>query len=530
MKKILIAALIISLLVLRFSFILKAPLYLDEGIYISWANLTHQSKDFAYNSLQDGKTPLYFWTISILGPILNNFLLSGRLISIFAGLVTAICWMIIFYKNFNIRKSFIYLILYLVTPFGFLVERMALSDSLLVALASLSLMFLMLSKNLLENKYRRWKMKLILYMVFSGISLGLAYATKTTARLFFVTYLIIATFWLLNYIRYKNFKNVILILFGLILFVLFYNEIINFFRVGGHIFWNSIAEKEKLMIYSPQEIFKRISGNPLSVFNYFGLLLQYWGYYLSALMLFVVVGSVRLISIKENHKFIWLLFYWIFVTLAICLSGRVMASRYIYATYPVMIAIAVFGVDFLMSFKNRIINNIVYILVFLVLGQSCLLVFIPEKALYAKDDQNYFVSSELTALGIPDVIKYFDDKDKSSVLIGISGTWGVPEGSSILFKEAGLKSEIININRIILNKPPVNNKCENNWISKDDLCWNLDFITKDESGIIKYLYVVGDDKLVSKIIELGAKKIIQFDRYRGSTKTYLLQMPILLTN
>jgi len=138
-KKTSILVLILLLIVLRFSFILKSPLYLDEGIY----------------SLQDGKTPLFFWMIYVFGPLINNYLLAGRLISIFAGLVTAGCWMIIFFNYFNLRKSIIYLFLFLIAPYGFLVERMALSDSLLMAFASLSLMFLMLFKKILDEKNKR---------------------------------------------------------------------------------------------------------------------------------------------------------------------------------------------------------------------------------------------------------------------------------------------------------------------------------------------------------------------------------------
>ena len=529
-NKIFIPLLVVLLLVLRFSFILKSPLYLDEGIYISWADLIHQSKDFAYLSLQDGKTPLFFWMISAFGPFINNYLLSGRLISLFAGLVTAVCWMIIFSKYFNLRKSIIYLFLFLIAPYGFLVERMALSDSLLMAFTSLSLMFLVLSKKILDEKNRRKIIKFIACMLFSGISLGFAYATKTTTRLFFVTYLMIASFWVIGYLKNKKLKNIFLMSLGLIILMFFYKEVISCFRVGGHILWSSIAEKEKLMIYSPQEIIKRLIDNPLSAFNYSNLLLQYWGAYLSGLMIFVLIGTFKLIFTKENRKFLWLLFYWVFVTAAICLSGKVMASRYIYATYPIMLAIAVFGVDFLLSFKNKKIDMFVCLLMVLVLGQSCLLVFNPEKAIYAKDDQSYFVSSGLTALGLPEVIKYFDNKDKSKVLVGVCGTWGVPEGSSILLREAGLKSEIINVNEILSSKPLENNKCDKWWIKKDSLCWRLDFGIGDESNTVRYLFVAGDDKAVEKLLEVGVKKIYQFDRYKGITKNYFLEVPNLLVN
>lgn len=529
-KKIFIITSIILLLVLRFSYILKSPLYLDEGIYISWADLIHQSKDFAYFSLQDGKTPLFFWIISVFGPLINNYLLAGRLISVFAGLVTAGSWMIIFFKYFNLKKSIIYLFLFLIAPYGFLVERMALSDSLLMAFASLSLMFLMLFKKSLDEKSKGEIIKLIVYIIFSGIFLGFAYATKTTAKLFFVTYLIVGFFWICGYLKNKKIKNIILMSFGLIIFIFFYKEIIGYFRVGGHILWSSIAEKEKLMVYSPREIINRLINNPLSIFNYSNLVFQYLEIYLSGLMIFVVIGVFKLITVKENHKFLWLLFCWIFVTVAICLSGKVMASRYIYVTYPIILAIAVFGIDFLLSLKKRKISFLVYLLMILVLGQSCLLVFNPEKALYAKDDQNFFVSANLTALGVPEIIKYFENKDRSKVIIGISGTWGVPEGSLILLREAGIKSEIVNLNNIISNKVLENAKCDKGWIKKNNMCWKLDYGREDRDGTIRYLYVIGDDIMVSNLVETGVKKIFQFDRYKGTTKNYLLEMPNLLTN
>lgn len=529
-KKIFIVVGVVLLLVLRFSFILRSPLYLDEGIYISWADLIHQSKSFAYLSLQDGKTPLFFWIMSVFGPFINNFLLSGRLVSIFAGLVTVGCWMIIFSKYFNFKKAVIYLFLFLIAPYGFLIERMALSDSLLMSFFSLSLMFLILSKKIFDGNDKKNKFKFVLFMVFSGIFMGCSYATKTTTRLFFITYLIIAGFWILGYLKNKKIKNIILMIFGLMVFVFLYREVISCFRVGGHVFWSSIAEKEKLMIYSPQEIIKRLTNNPLSVFNYSNLVFQYWGAYLSGLMIFVVIGTYKLISLKENRKFLWLLFYWVFVTAAVCLSGKVMASRYIYITYPIMLAIAVFGVDFLLSLKNQKIKIVVYLLMVLVLGQSCLFVFKPERAFYSEDDQSYFVSSGLTALGLSDVIKYFDNKDKSKVLIGVCGTWGIPEGSSIILKEAGLKSEIINVNNILSSKPLERGKCDKWWIKNGNTCWRLDFGIGDESGTVRYLFVAGDDKAVEKLLNVGAKKIYQFDRYKGMTKNYFLEVPNLLNN
>lgn len=524
-KKYIFFGLVILLLIIRFLYILKTPLYLDEGIYINWADLFNQSKDFAYLSLQDGKTPLFYWLVSFTKPIFNNYLLSGRLISIFAGLITIICWMVIFYVFFDSKKSIIFLFLSLIAPYGFFVERLALTDSLLMCFANISLMFLLLSKKILEGNKSLRKVIFIFYMLFSGLFLGMAYATKTTTRLFFVTYLLISLFWILNYFKNIKVKNIILMFFGLFVLTLVYNEIINLFRVGGHIFWNSISEKEKLMIYSPKEILARLTNNPWSAFNYLDLIIEYWISYLSGLMVFVFIGTFKLISDIKNHKFLWLLFYWVCVTLAISLSGKVMASRYIYATYSVMLAIAVFGIDYLLSLKMVKIKIFVYLLMLLVLFQSLFFVFKPERAIYSKDDRSYFVSSSLTALGLPKVIEYFENKDKSKILVGVCGTWGVPEGSSVLLKQSGIKSEIINVNSIITSKPTINNKCEKRWIYKNESCWKIDFGFDDKSDTVRYLFIAGDDIWVEKLVELGVEKIYEFDRYKGLTKNYFLKMP-----
>jgi len=524
-NKIFIIISVLSLLILRFSFLLRRPLYLDEGIYLSWASLINQSKDFAYLSLQDGKTPLFFWFISYLGPLLGNYLLVGRLISVFAGLITVISWIIIFYKNFDFKKSLLYLYLFLITPFGFLIERMALSDSLLMAFASLSLMFLILSKNVLSDNKNKSNFKFFLYIVFSGISLGFSYATKTTTRLFLVTYLFIALFWVIIFLKNKKIKKIILFSFGILIFMFFYREIISLFRVGGHVLWSSIEEKEKLMIYSPKEILGRITDNPLSIFNYVPLVFEYLKVYISGILIFLLIGIYRLIYLKENRKFLWLIFYWLFITAAICLSGKVMASRYIYVTYPIIIAMAVFGIDYLLLLKNKFYKIFVYLILIIVLGQSCLLVFVPQKAIYSKDDQSYFVSSALTAIGLPEVIDYFKYQDKSKVLVGVCGTWGVPEGSEIILREAGIKSEIINVNKIISKKPMTNNNCEKWWIKKDELCWRLDFGIGDESNTVRYFYVAGDDIAVNQLIDLGVEKIYQFDRKNSQTKNYFLKIP-----
>ncbi len=504
----------------RFCFILKNPMYLDEGIYLSWAQLIGISKNFAYTSLQDGKTPLFFWLLHYFGSLIKNYLLAGRLISIISGLITAISWMLIFSKK-NTRSIF-YLFLFLIAPYGFLIERMALTDSLLVALSSFSLMLIIKGKNILEKKENTKYIYFFILMIFSGISLGFAYATKTTAKLFLVTYLLIILFWIFSYFLNKKYKKLIFIILGTILLFLFYSEVVNCFRTGGQAFWISIKEKEKLMIYSPEQIINRLVNNPLSSFTYAKLFFDYLLNYVSFLLIFIIVGLFNIVKEKKNRKFIWLIFSFLFISVSVCLSGKVMSSRYIYLTYPTLIGLAVFGLEYLISLKKTWLNFAIVLIFILTINKSLLLVFNFEKASYSQDDQSYLVSGNLTNFGLKKVINYFDNKEKNNVLIGINGSWGIPEGSSIILKENNLNSIILKKEEIIEKKESINNSCPKTWLKKDNFCLKLNF--KQEENIDKYLYLVGGKEMVDNLSNFNFTEIYEFKKNKGNNSNYFLKI------
>src|SRR5690606_16845113 len=97
-------------------------------------------------SMQDGKTPLFIWLTTIINPLFNNFLFSGRLVSVAASLVSLICWLIIGYKILGKKALPFIIIIFLAAPFNVLISRLAFVDSLLIATGSLSILFLYFSK------------------------------------------------------------------------------------------------------------------------------------------------------------------------------------------------------------------------------------------------------------------------------------------------------------------------------------------------------------------------------------------------
>ena len=66
------------------------PILVDESIYLRWAEIIdHQGQWFI--SLLDGKQPLTYWILAVLRKISDvDPLLQGRLLSVFAGLLSTI--------------------------------------------------------------------------------------------------------------------------------------------------------------------------------------------------------------------------------------------------------------------------------------------------------------------------------------------------------------------------------------------------------------------------------------------------------
>src|SRR3990167_410413 len=73
---------------LRLYRIMSLPIFTDEAIYTRWSQIANQDASWRFISLVDGKQPLFIWLNMILVRVIHDPLLSGRLISVFAGFAT----------------------------------------------------------------------------------------------------------------------------------------------------------------------------------------------------------------------------------------------------------------------------------------------------------------------------------------------------------------------------------------------------------------------------------------------------------
>ncbi len=494
-----VAALLIFFVGFRCINLLGLPLYLDEGLYIYWAWLFKTNSSFAYVSLSDGKTPLFMWLVAGVEPIFHNLLLAGRMVSVFFGAVTALSWFLILKKFTNVQTGLLFLVFFTLTPYSLLVERMAFVDSMLTGLGSLGLVLLV---------YATHK-KALLLAVLSGVSLGLAYMTKTAATLFVIEQLMVGALLTVEQLLHKKLKTGLLMIICLAVVFVSYQQTANFMRVGGHRSWPMIAIKETQITYSAADIVKNIT-QVQDFSNYLKnapLLGQYIVMYLGVLFILAVFGAVLII--QKDRKMIWLVVYTIGLYLGIFVFSKLLASRYFYPVVPPTVALASIGAYALWQTKHQFIKPLFATIVALLLLQDILMVLSPTHALYAYDDQGYFVITELSAPGIQQMVKIIaNQKDQS--IVGISGTWGVTEGTIALLQEQGIDAVPLK-----------------NWWEKDEEgAYQLKMPTLTESSKAhKYVYLAGNKEGLKVLQDLDrAHILLEIQRPLSDQKVYFIEL------
>jgi hypothetical protein len=517
-KKLFFPGLIILYILILSINLLGLPLYLDEGIYISWASLFNQDASYAYVSMQDGKTPLFIWLTAILNQPFNNLLYTGRLISVVSSAITLICFLLIGLKIIGKKNLTILFLIFLVTPFNVLISRLAFADSLLCAFGSLSLLALFYLK---ESAVKGSIAKSLILALICGFFLGLSFMAKTTARIFLIAELIIAVFFLAEYLLQKKYKAAALIAVSAALFSGVYFELTGYMRVGAHRFWGQITEKEADLTFSVGQIFNKIfiEGNFFPYFRNLPVAADYFLYYFSTLIVLFAAGAFWLIKTKKHR---WLLFLVIFFAVGIFLSARNVASRYFILLVPEFLLVCAVGFGWLLKNQHRAVRIIPPLMLIIPAFISFNMVFYPLNAYYAPDDNSYLLTSDLTALGARESALYLKEKRDSSI-VGVTGIWGVSDGAQIIFSENGIETQKIEnpIEVVESGKDP----CPDNFSPANGKCYKINLGDLPKSPKDKYLYLITDkiDFETFKSIE-NAEIIKEFTRPETGFKIYLLKL------
>lgn len=402
--------LILVFLLTRLINLMSLPIVTDEAIYMRWAQIALGDPSWRFISLIDGKQPMLIWlTIPIL-KLTAMPLLSGRLISVIAGLIGMIGSFFLGWELFkNKTVGYLSAIIYLVSPFFLWYDRMALYDSLL---ASFYVWILFLQVILV----RRLRLDIALIL---GLVTGAAVLTKSSG--FFGIYLL-PLFLLL--IDWKKGKSNLLKFTGLsFISVLIAYGMYGVLRLSPWFY--IINQKNHEFLYS----FSEISERPFA--HFFGNLNGLGVWWISYTTIpFIVLLVLALLwrhskTIKERILF-FLLFILPFCALA--LLGKVLYPRFILFMTLSLIPLYAFAIEKIMeTIKNKMLKWIILISIFIYpLYFDYQIIFNVINAPLTRSDRFQYLDDWPSGFGVLEVINYINnEKKKQPVFLATEGTFGL---------------------------------------------------------------------------------------------------------
>lgn len=384
------------------------PIFVDEAIYVRWAQQGLYDPTLRLISLVDGKQPLYIWLVSILTSYIYNPLIAGRLVSIVAGFITLIGLFLLSKELFRNRwVSIISVLLYAFYPFALILNRMAIYESLIGMFAVWSLYIA-----ILLVRYTTLGMSLIL-----GLVLGGSLLTKSSG---FTNIYLLPTVLLLFNFKKRNLQKLLKFFFlgllAIILSLLYYSVLLLSNK------YYMISEKDAYFIYHLKELipyhaFDKWVGNILQLVHWTFIYLTYP----LALILFSYVGK------SYRREKLLLLIWFIIPIVGIALFGRLLAPRYIFSmTLFLLPIIAVNLKDLYFFLKNKIIYCLIVILAvsFLAFSDYKIITDMPHAPIPQEDIQQY-ANSFSSGKGLREIIAYLARQaKKEQIMIASEGIYG----------------------------------------------------------------------------------------------------------
>lgn len=401
------------------------PVFVDEAIYIRWAQVMRAVASLRFLPLSDGKQPLFMWLIIPFLKAVPDPLLAGRMVSLLAGFGTMIGVFVLSFILFKKKEiSFLASLLYLISPFTLFFDRMALADGLLSFFGIWVFIFL-----ILLVKQPRLDLAII-----SGILLGLGLITKSPA-LFFALF---APSTIILFSFGKDGKEKLLFflkILGFWLIVgLFGWAIYNILRLGPE--FHMIAIRNKDYLFSISEVLR----HPLDPFwgNFKNELSWFW--ILLTPFTFAVGVFGGILALRKYFKESLLLWFWILVPLlGQSAVAKVYTSRYILFVVPLFLVFAGFALEnFFRGTKNKrlVVSGLVLVFVFPVY-QSILLLTDPQRAWLPPNERSGYLEGWTAGYGIKESAVYLKAVAKNQkVLVGTEGYFGtLPDGLQIYLEK-----------------------------------------------------------------------------------------------
>lgn len=417
-----ILGLIVLYFLTRLTNILTLPIFTDEAIYIRWAQIATVDPDQRFISLTDGKQPSFIWLAAVFMRVINDPLLAGRLVSVFAGFGSMIGLYFLASEIFSNRKvGFLASLIYAIFPFALVYDRLALYDSLVAFFIIWSLYFEVLLVR---------RMRLDLAMIL-GFVIGGGMLTKTSAN--FALYLLPASVLLLKFDR-KTWKIYLkrMIVYGVVSAFIAY-AIYSILRLSPYFY--IIGQKNITFIYSFSEWIR----SPFAFLygNFKGLSIWLVSY---LTIPFLLLSFSAFVVNKKYIREKLLLFIWFIVPfMALSFFGKVIYPRFIFFMTMPLLVLGAYSLDQIVSrIKSKTLKLLLvlaFIMSFVVNDYLILTNF--EKSFIPQSDKDQLYSSWPSGVGVDQTVAYLKEVSKSEkIYVGTEGTFGLmPYSLEIYLKD-----------------------------------------------------------------------------------------------
>lgn len=395
----------------RFYNILSLPIFTDEALYVRWAQIAKNDANWRFISLTDGKQTLFIWVAMVAMRFVDDPLLSGRIVSVFAGFLSMVG---LFFLGREVFKNhwvgLISVGLYSLYPFALVYDRMALYDSLVGAFAVWSLYFTVLLA-------RRLRLDVAILL---GMTIGGGVLNKTNG--FFSLYLLPFSLLLFDWHK-KHMLMRVITWVGLALIVLSltygYYSIL---RLSP--FFHIIDEKNALFVYP----FKEWIKHPFYYFvdNWSGLF-NWFITYVSWPVFLLIIGSFFVYRQFTREK-ILLVIWFLFPFVALALFGKTLYPRFIFfMTLSLLPLVALSLYRLRQAIKNSLVFAgccLLFSSIFLWTDYRILTNF--GKAPIPDSDKNQYINDWPSGGGIREAVAFFKkEAEKGKIYIATQGTFGL---------------------------------------------------------------------------------------------------------
>lgn len=409
----------IALFSFRFYHLTILPVFADEAIYVRWSQVMRAEQTLRFLPLSDGKQPLFMWMVVPFLKFIEDPLIAGRIVSVFAGLGTLIGIATISYLLF--KNKFVSLIAsfaYILSPFTFFFDRMALADSLLSMFGVWTFIFsfLAVTKSRLD------------FAMLAGFTLGGAWLTKSPALFFAI---MLPTLWLFAPWK-KSFKDNLpvfikslsLSLVSVLIGFGFYNIL----RLGPN--FHLIASRNMDYVYPISHFLVR----PFDPLKTFILASFNWIVAMGPWPLIAIWLIAMLVNWKRNWKQMLVLAVWFLLPILIQSEfAKTFTARYILFNIPYLI---VLGASAFLA-KAKLVRILFLALVAFFVAQSAVfdyhLITNPEKANLPRVERSGYLEEWTAGHGIAETAEFLITESRSSpdekIVIGTEGYFGtLPDG------------------------------------------------------------------------------------------------------